>query len=77
VSGGSENGPGVSGKSTSGRGGVFFGGAAQIRLIPAGTKGKPTSGAHQIGDIFLDKAAALFICTKSGTPGTWVKVTTA
>jgi hypothetical protein len=77
VSGGSENGPGVSGRSTTGRGGVFFGGAAQIRLTPAGTKGKPTSGAHQIGDLFLDKAAALFICTKSGTPGTWVKVTTA
>jgi hypothetical protein len=77
VSGGSESGPGVSGKSTSDRGGVFFGGAAQIRLIPATTKGKPTSGVHQMGDMFLDKAAALFICTKNGTPGTWVKVTTA
>ena len=77
VSGGSESGPGVSGRSTSGRGGVFFGGAAQIRLIPATTKGKPATGAHQAGDLFLDSAAALFICTKGGTPGTWVKVTTA
>ena len=77
VSGGSENGPGVSGRSTSGRGGVFFGGAAQVRLIPATTKGKPVTGAHQAGDLFLDNAAVLFICTKGGTPGTWVKVNTS
>ncbi|MEJ7655126.1 MAG: hypothetical protein WKH64_18215 [Chloroflexia bacterium] len=38
--------------------------------------GKPTTGAHLIGELFLDRAAALWICTASGTPGTWRRVTT-
>ena len=27
------------------------------------------------GDLVVDKSGSLFLCTKSGTPGTWVKFT--
>jgi hypothetical protein len=49
--------------------------SAQLRLVPASTLGPPTSGSHLIGEILLDKAAALHVCTASGTPGTWVTLT--
>jgi hypothetical protein len=66
---------GVHGKATGGYGGLLEGGKAQLRLVPKGTTGKPT-GAHTKGEIYMDSAAALFVCTKGGTPGTWRKVTT-
>jgi hypothetical protein len=42
-----------------GRGGWFSGGAAQVRLEPASTT-HPASG--QIGDLFLDADANLWLC---------------
>ena len=66
---------GVAGTSTAGYGGFFQGGKAQLRLAPINILGKPTTGAHLIGELFLDKAATLWICTASGTPGTWKRVT--
>ena len=45
-------------------------------LVPKDTTGKPTSGAHAKGEIYLDSVASIFVCTKGGTPGTWRKVTT-
>jgi hypothetical protein len=54
--------------SAVGRGGVFQGGAAQVRLLPA-SGSHPSSG--QAGDLFLDNAKSLFLC-KGGT--TWVKI---
>ena len=47
-----------------------------MKLTPKGTAGKPTSGAHTKGEIYLDSAGALFVCTVGGTPGTRRKVTT-
>jgi len=67
---------GVAGTSTAGYGGYFQGGKAQLRLAPINILGKPTTGAHLIGELFLDSAAALWICTVSGTPGTWRRVST-
>jgi len=69
---------GLYGKSTTsgGYGGQFEGGKAQLRLVPRGTPGKPTSGTHAKGEIYLDSAGTLFICTVGGTPGTWRKVST-
>jgi hypothetical protein len=67
---------GVQGQGTSGYGGQFQGGKAQLRLVPASTVGKPTTGAHVRGELYMDSAAALFVCTVTGTPGTWRKVTT-
>jgi len=80
VAGESESGFGLSGLSTTGTGVVATspggrgGGLAQISLIPASTVGKPRTGAHVVGDLFLDRDANLYLCTRAGTPGHWVKV---
>ncbi|MFI1194092.1 hypothetical protein ACH4T9_12655 [Micromonospora sp. NPDC020750] len=35
------------------------------------TTGAPTSGTWTTGDVVLDSAGAVFLCTAGGTPGTW------
>ncbi len=60
-------GTGVKGVSTSGYAGVFEGGKAQLKLKPAGSAGKPTSGTHAKGEIYMDSAGALFVCVASST----------
>jgi hypothetical protein len=67
---------GVSGVNSNGYGGRFEGGKAQLLLIPGGTVGRPTTGAHRQGELYMDSAGALFVCTAAGTPGTWRRVTT-
>jgi hypothetical protein len=67
---------GVVGASTSGIGGEFNGGKAQLRLQPSSTLGRPTTGQHNQGELFMDSGAALFVCTATGTPGTWRRFTT-
>ena len=47
-----------------------------MKPTPKGTAGRPTGGSHVIGEVYVDSKASLFVCTKSGTPGTWRKVTT-
>jgi len=47
-----------------------------LRLVPGSTADNPTSGAHSKGELYMDSAARLFVCTKGGTPGTWSKVNT-
>jgi len=76
VNGDSSSGAGVHGKSTSGYGGLFEGGKAQLRLVPKSTTGRPTTGSHAKGELYLSSAGTLYICVASGTPGTWRKVTT-
>lgn len=53
---------GVYGLATAddGRGGVFAGGAAQLRLVPSSAASHPSSG--QPGDLFLDQASRLWFC---------------
>jgi hypothetical protein len=60
---------GVQGVSTNGRGGVFKGGLAQLRLIPSPSATHPSSGL--VGDLFLDKHKRLWFC-KGGT--TWTQI---
>jgi len=67
---------GVQGESTSGYGGQFVGGKAQLWLKPGSGAGKPTTGAHSKGELYMDSAAKLFVCTASGTPGTWRRIST-
>ena len=75
VVGTSDNFPGVAGSSSSSYGGVFFsGGLAPLRLIPATTQGAPTTGAHQIGELFVDRDGNLFFCKAGGPPPTWVRI---
>jgi hypothetical protein len=59
---------------STGYGGRFEGGKAQLKLKPAASAGKPTTGTHEKGEIYMDSAGALFVCTGGGTPGTWKKV---
>jgi len=68
-------GAGVLGRNSSGYGGKFEGGTAQLLLVPKGTAGKP-KGLHSKGELYLDSNATLFVCTASGFPGTWRQVTT-
>jgi hypothetical protein len=44
-------------------------------FVPGTTAGKPKAGAHKKGDVFMDSKAAIFVCVKSGTPGSWVELT--
>jgi len=75
VKGESSNGPGVYGDGHFG--GQFKGTAAQLSLVPGASIGAPTSGAHVMGEIYMDSAASLFICIASGPPPKWVRVVTA
>lgn len=67
-------GAGVIGYSGGGYGGSFSGGLAPLRLQPAATAGAPTTVNHQQGELYVDSAGVLWICTASGTsstPGTF------
>ncbi len=63
---------GVNGDSAHGTGvygGQFQGSRAQLSLLPGTGVGKPTSGQHDLGEIYMDSAASLFVCIAGGTPG--------
>lgn len=81
VGGGSAN--GVSAQSTTGIGvkaasssGVDLAASGTGRFFqkPRGTSGAPTSGTFAAGEQVRDGAGDLWLCTVSGTPGTWRKV---
>jgi glucose/arabinose dehydrogenase len=74
VYGVSTSGSGVRASSKSSYGVQAAGGKAQLYLVPASTAGKPTTGSHELGELFLDRNGALFVCTTSGSPGTWKTV---
>jgi hypothetical protein len=75
VFGFSQVGNGVAGNSGAGYGGIFVGGRAPLRLVPATTgTGAPTTGSHQRGEFFVDSNGGLFYCQADGTPGTWARV---
>jgi hypothetical protein len=60
---------GVRGNSPTGRGGLFGGKRAQLRLLPSPAATHPASGS--LGDLFLDKSKRLWFC-KGGT--TWKQI---
>jgi hypothetical protein len=66
---------GLAGFSVRGYGVSAQGGLAPLYLKPAATAGRPTSGAHQQGELYADSTGALFYCVASGRPGTWKRVT--
>ena len=59
------------GSHAAGRGGVFGGEAAQLRMLPSDRPSHPASGKS--GDFFFDKNKRLWFC-KGGT--TWVRLDT-
>jgi hypothetical protein len=74
--GSGSGGAGVLGRNGSGYGGRFEGGKAQLKLLPKEAVGKPTTGEHTKGEIYMDSEATLFVCTADGTPGTWKRFQT-
>jgi hypothetical protein len=56
-------------------GGTFAGGLAPIYLPPAMGGGPPSSGSHQVGEVYVDGVGVLWTCTGAGTAGTWVRLT--
>lgn len=57
-------------KDIGGRGGVFKGTVAQIQLIPSDKRvGRPKTGHHLQGDVWLDAAGDIYVCTASGYGG--------
>ena len=65
-------GSGLRAESQQGRGGVFEGAAAQIKLIPGTGASHPAAG--EAGDLYVDKQVRLWLCTKGGNHATWVRV---
>lgn len=71
-------GPGVKGQSADGIGGVFLSDTgAALQLVPRGSYGPPVSGSWEKGSFIVDAPGNLFVCTSSGTPGSWKKATAA
>jgi hypothetical protein len=70
------HGIGVRGMSKHGYGATLQGGQAPLRLLPAETAGAPTSGYHQVGELFVDSQGNLFFCKVTGTskPGNWRQI---
>ena len=60
----------------SGYAGYFEGGKAQLRIMPSLESGRPTTGSHFKGEIYMDTAGRLFVCIGTGTPGKWRRFTT-
>jgi hypothetical protein len=49
--------------SANGLGAQLSGARAPLQLVPATTAGPPTSGTHARGEVYVDSAGAIFICT--------------
>jgi hypothetical protein len=50
------------------------GGLAPLRLTPATVPGKPLSGDHSAGELYVDSNGALYFCVTGGKPGIWKNV---
>jgi len=53
---------------------IYHTGVGTVGIGPGTSTGAPKTGAHQLGELYVDSAGVLWICTLNGTPGTWVKV---
>lgn len=49
------------------------GATAGTRFVGATTSGYPTSGSFLVGDFAVDQTGGMWICTASGSPGTWAR----
>ena len=49
------------------------GATAGTRYVGATTSGYPTSGSFLVGDFAVDQTGGMWICTASGSPGTWAR----
>lgn len=63
---------GVRGMSDTGRGGVFSGAAAQVRLMPGNKSTHPKSGNR--GDLYADSLGRLWFCKVPGANAHWHQI---
>jgi hypothetical protein len=63
------------GYGTNGVGGWFSGMWAALNLGTGGVPGAPTANMHWQGDVYLDSNFVVWVCVGTGTPGTWVRLT--
>ena len=61
-----------SGAGSGGRGGIFNGGAAEVKLSPGSLSSHPKSG--QRGDLYADNKGRLWFCKTGGTSATWHQI---
>ena len=59
----------IEGNSILGRGGLFNGKKAQIRLVASSATNKPSTGTR--GDLFVDASGRLWYCKTSGSATGW------
>jgi hypothetical protein len=74
VWGNAKAGTGVKATSADGVGGSFAGTTAALLLTPTGSAPTTLSNTHAAGEIYLDTSNDLWLCTASGTPGTWAQL---
>ena len=72
------SGIGVEGSASQagGLGAYLIGGRAPLHLVTASLSGPPMSGAHAIGDIWMDNLGIPWICITDGTPGVFAPLQT-
>jgi microcystin-dependent protein len=46
-------------------------------IAPAVQSGSPTTGVHEVGELWVDSSGVLWVCTGAGTPGTWAATNNA
>ncbi len=64
---------GVYGTSVNGYGVVAHSsGVAPLLVLPSDTAGAPTTGTHQLGELYVDSNGVFYRCVVAGSPGTWV-----
>ena len=49
------------------------GATAGTRFVGGTSSGAPTIGSFLVGDFAVDQTGGMWICTASGSPGTWVR----
>jgi len=54
---------------------IYGGDTLGLRIRPRTVAGAPASGPWNKGTLIVDVNGALFVCTVTGTPGTWKKLT--
>ena len=66
------NGAAIEGNSILGRGGVFKGKKAAVRLVASSAANKPSTGTR--GDLFVDSSGRLWYCKTGGATNGWVQL---
>jgi hypothetical protein len=45
--------------------------SSTFQITPGTVPGPPTTGAHDVGEVYTDSTGQRYLCVASGTPGSW------